>query len=301
MTHLQAYQARPIAGAIAAAPQQAKSEGVRPSRLLAGVVALGVLGYLSTRGYYSPGSDFGYYLGLVGGVMMLALLLYPLRKHFRFMQHTGSVRHWFRIHMVFGIVGPMLILYHSTFTIGSLNAAVAMACMVLVAGSGVLGRFIYRRIHHGLYGLRATLEEMQTDLGFREGEVRSKFHFAPRVEVRLKAFGALAHEHPRGLIPGMWRFMTLGIRARVARSRCMREVRSILRKSAKERGWEREKLRRRLSSANRVLKDYFDTARNAAQFQTYERMFSLWHVLHVPFVFMLAISGVVHVIAVHMY
>jgi hypothetical protein len=30
-------------------------------------------------------------------------------------------------------------------------------------------------------------------------------------------------------------------------------------------------------------------------------MFSLWHVLHVPFVFMLVISGVVHVIAVHMY
>jgi len=30
-------------------------------------------------------------------------------------------------------------------------------------------------------------------------------------------------------------------------------------------------------------------------------LFSLWHILHVPFVFMLVISGVVHVIAVHMY
>jgi hypothetical protein len=41
--------------------------------------------------------------------------------------------------------------------------------------------------------------------------------------------------------------------------------------------------------------------RAAAQFETYERLFSLWHVLHIPFVYMLAASAVVHVIAVHMY
>ncbi|KPK68427.1 MAG: hypothetical protein AMJ84_11200 [Acidithiobacillales bacterium SM23_46] len=81
----------------------------------------------------------------------------------------------------------------------------------------------------------------------------------------------------------------------------MRELKTILRKKAKERGWERDKLHRRLKAANQMLKTYLDTARNAAQFQAYERMFSLWHVLHVPFVFMLVISGVVHVIAVHMY
>jgi len=245
------------------------------------MVALGVL---STRGYYTPGSDFGYYLGVVGGVMMLALLLYPLRKHVRFLQSAGSIRHWFRLHMVFGILGPLLVLYHSTFIIGSLNAGVAMACMLLVAGSGVLGRFIYRRIHHGLYGRRATLDEMQSDLGIRAGEVRSKFHFAPSVEAHLKAFGELAHEHPNGLVAGMWRFLTLGLRARFARARCMRELRSIFRKNAKARDWPREKLRRRSSAANKLLKEYFDAARNAAQFNTYERMFSLWHVLHVPFV-----------------
>ena len=43
------------------------------------------------------------------------------------------------------------------------------------------------------------------------------------------------------------------------------------------------------------------TSANAINQLIYERMFSLWHILHVPFVFMLVISGVVHVIAVHMY
>src|SRR3989344_4659459 len=98
--------------------------------------------------YYEPGDDFGYYLGVVGGVMMLALLLYSLRKHIRFMRNWGATKHWFRLHMILGIAGPTLILFHSTFRVGSLNATVALGCMLLVAGSGVLGRGLYPQNPH---------------------------------------------------------------------------------------------------------------------------------------------------------
>ena len=57
-------------------------------------------------------SGVGYALGIVGSVMMLLLLLYPLRKKIKFMRHLGSVRHWFRVHMMLGILGPALILIH---------------------------------------------------------------------------------------------------------------------------------------------------------------------------------------------
>ena len=60
-------------------------------------------------------------------------------------------------------------------------------------------------------------------------------------------------------------------------------------------------LPRRLAAAGAMISTYLEAARHAAQFSAYERLFSLWHILHVPFVFMLVISGVVHVIAVHMY
>jgi hypothetical protein len=30
-------------------------------------------------------------------------------------------------------------------------------------------------------------------------------------------------------------------------------------------------------------------------------MFSYWHLIHVPFLYLLVFSGVVHVVAVHMY
>ena len=270
--------------------------------LLSVLVLSSVLIWLVARGkYYTPGDDFGYYLGVVGASMMLALLLYPLRKHVSFLSKLGAMRHWFRFHMLLGIGGPTLILLHSKFTIGSLNAGVAMGCMVLVAGSGVVGRFMYRRIHHGLYGRRASLQEMQAQLGTQEGEVRSKFHFASQVEARLKTFGDLAHAHPDGFLRSTWQFLTISLRARYVHSQCMRDLKKILGSHATQRGWERDKLRRRLATASVMISTYLEAARHAAQFSAYERLFSLWHILHVPFVFMLVISGVVHVIAVHMY
>jgi hypothetical protein len=298
MGHSQTLEA-PVSGT---ATRQAAAQSGRPYKLLLGIAASLLLTWLLARSnFYTPGSDLGYYMGVVGGSMMLALLLYPLRKHLRFMQILGPIRHWFRLHMLFGIGGPLLILLHSKFHIGSLNAGVAMFCMLLVAGSGVIGRFIYTRIHHGLYGRKASLAEYQTQLGISEGEVQSKFHFAIKVEAQLKAFGELAHARPAGFLTGTWQFLTLGLRARHVHNRCMRELRRVLGAHAVERGWERAKLRRRLTTASQMIRDYLQLARDAAQFGTYERMFAWWHILHVPFVFMLAISGVVHVIAVHMY
>ena len=270
--------------------------------LLPVLVATGMLIWLSARGgFYTPGDDFGYYLGLVGSLLMLVLLLYPLRKHVSFLQNLGEIRNWFRLHMILGILGPTLILFHSTFSIGSLNAGVALGCMLLVAGSGVVGRFMYKRIHHGLYGRRATLQEMHAQLGTQEGEVRSKFHFAPRVETRLKAFGDLAHARPDGFLRGSWQFLTISLRARQVHAQCRRELRKVLGGYAVQRGWDRAKQQRRLAASSEKIRAYLEAARHTAQFSSYERLFSLWHILHVPFVFMLVISGVVHVIAVHMY
>jgi len=299
MNPSQAFSAdRPAPDSTGHAPEKKRSRGLT-APLLALVVALG---WLTARGgFFTPGDDFGYYLGLVGAIMMLVLLLYPLRKHVGFLRKFGAISHWFRLHMLFGIAGPLLILFHSTFTIGSLNAGVAMGCMVLVAGSGVVGRFMYRRIHHGLYGRRATLQEMQAQLGTQEGEVRSKFHFAPRIESHLKAFGDLAHTRPDGFLRSAWQFLTISLRARRVHAQCMRELRKVLGGHAVQRGWERAKLQHRLAAASEKIRSYLEAARHTAQFSIYERLFSLWHILHVPFVFMLVISGVVHVIAVHMY
>ena len=251
--------------------------------------------------YYEPGDDFGYYLGVVGGVMMLALLLYSLRKHIRFMRNWGATKHWFRLHMILGIAAPTLILFHSTFRVGSLNATVALGCMLLVAGSGVIGRVIYRKIHHGLYGRSATLQEVQTNLGIIGGDVKSKFHFSPHIEKRLKEFEASTLAEHKGVWSRIWSFITVGMHAGWTYYTVTRDLERLGRTHADEHGWDSVKLEKRMVAGKAAIRMYLDAVIDVARFNAYERLFSLWHILHVPFVFMLIISGIAHVIAVHMY
>jgi hypothetical protein len=278
-----------------ASPLSAKSISLLVLLLAAGAWIAGRLEL------YTPGSDPGYYMGLVGSILMALLLLYPLRKRIRVLQRAGELRHWFRLHMFLGIAGPVLVIYHSTMKVASLNAAVAFYSMLVVAGSGIIGRFIYTKIHHGLYGRQATLRERQEHLGLAGESLKSKFHFAPRVEQRLRSLEAYATDQTRPGLLGLRRFVALAVRTRYVYWRSMREVRQILSKAAAKRGWEPQERAHRIRVARRMLKGYMRELQEVAQFRTYERLFSLWHVLHVPFVFMLVFSAIVHVVYVHMY
>ena len=58
------------------------------------------------------------------------------------------------------------------------------------------------------------------------------------------------------------------------------------------------------SRRRRVLRHVgarLENIRKIAEFHFYERLFSIWHLLHFPLFLMLVVSGIVHVIAVHAY
>jgi hypothetical protein len=44
-----------------------------------------------------------------------------------------------------------------------------------------------------------------------------------------------------------------------------------------------------------------EARRRMQEYQLYARLFSYWHVLHIPLFFMLLIAGIVHVIAINIY
>jgi hypothetical protein len=286
------------------APQPASTTNdALPVRLiwLAVAVIIGLTWAIGRSGYYTSGSNAGYYLGLTDASMMLTLLLYSLRKRLAWLRRLGAMRHWFRLHMTLGILGPTLILLHARYHLGSVNAAVAFYSMLVVAGSGVVGRFIYVKIHHGLYGRQANVREMQSRLGWREGEVKTRFHFAPAVEERLHAFEQGATAADRGWLRRVWRFFTMTWHARIVYWRCRRTLVRELARHARKRDWPADKLAARRRAALTLIRGYLDAVIDAAQFGAYERLFSWWHILHVPLVYLLIVSAIVHVIAVHMY
>lgn len=238
---------------------------------------------------YRPGSAIGYALGLAGGVLMLMLLLYPLRKHAGFMQDWGRLKYWFRAHMVGGILGPLLILFHSTFRIGSFNAGVALGCMLLVVASGLVGRFLYRRVHHGLHGRRATLREAQQALQADLAAVEVALHAVPRLRQEVQRFVALAGTEPPDWPGRAAHFAALGW----SRARSWRHIRRLVGHSP----GSPEHPDSLLQVIDRALR----AAQQAAQFSAYERLFALWHNVHIPFLCMLVITAIIHVVAVHAY
>lgn len=255
----------------------------------------------SKLGVFTSGDDVGYWIGVAGGTMMLLLFTYPLRKYVRFTHRWGKVKWWFVVHMVLGICGPLLILLHSTFRLGSVNATIAFVSMLIVSGSGVVGRFLYLRIHRGLQGQRSNLEELQRKAGLAESEVRSRFRFAPEVAERLLKFEAEALAGGAGWITLLRRIVLLPIRQRLAYRACRRDLEKHMRAAARERHWSRAHLRRRRRQAASLTRVYLGSVVGVAQFTAYERLFALWHVLHVPFVYLLILTAGFHVFAVHAY
>ena len=268
------------------------------------ITAILLIGYfISTQKFYKPGDDIGYNMGLVGGVMLLTLLLYPLRKRVRFLKSMGILPTWFKWHMIFGILAPTLILFHSTFHIGSINAGMALVAMLLVSGSGIFGRFFYTKIHNGLYGRQASLKELQDDMSIT-GNNKSVLGFAPEVEKRLDEFRARTIKVSKGGDAGLWHFATIGIRAALLSKKLAKDLHYVMFYKVNEKNLNDAQLHRLNLIYEQDLKHinyYINAVRDVAQFHTYERMFSWWHIFHIPLVYLMVFSGVFHVVSVHMY
>lgn len=253
----------------------------------------------SHMGLFKPNDDISYWIAVAGGSMMLLLLSYPLRKYVAFLRGLGKVKWWFWFHLVMGIGGPWLILVHSGFRSESLNAGVALYSMVTVVASGVVGLFIYVRVHRGLDGERTSLEELRTRAGFVESDARSRLHFAPSVEQRLRAFEQ--QQMRRGFVAHLRKVTLLPLQQKFTYVRCVMELRRPLNERAAKHHWTPSELKRRRRRANRLVDRYLNAVVRVAQYTAFERLFALWHVAHLPFVYLLILSAVVHVIAVHAY
>jgi hypothetical protein len=267
--------------------------------LLLGLLLTASAMLIRSRSWYTPGSDFGYALGLTGGILMLRCW-YPMKSAF------AACREWDQqamilFHMVCGVVGPLAIIYHSSFRVDSQNALVAMSAMILVAGSGIVGRFVYVRIHNGLSGQEWKLDDLEGDEESRSLNFNRDMHWAPDVVAALKLFRDRTRDMPAGKRAAALAFISLPVREWRVRNACRRALAGHLDRRASERKWDVAKRALRQRQFERIVREYTAAVVRRAQYGAYKRIFALWHVLHLPFVFLLAASAAYHVLAVHMY
>ncbi len=256
--------------------------------------------------YINPKRGFGYWLGIVGGSMMALLLIYSARKRYHWLRWMGGIPAWFEIHMVLGVVGPILILFHANFHLGASNSNVALICMLLVAGSGVVGRYIYTRLHAHMDGHQDNLEQLKR-VGDKLREQAASVKFLPGVMDAIERVEKRLIDPPAGHLVRVLHLGTGGLRNLVARWLVHREIRRAVRNAITLRSSEPSAalLARHAiqlgSAARRYADKRLEAGRRTAEYRAFARLFSFWHVFHIPIFFMLLISAIVHIIAVNVY
>jgi hypothetical protein len=174
------------------------------------------------------------------------------------MSRWGVLKHWLEFHIFLCTLGPILVLFHTSFKFGGI-VAVSFWSMVAVFLSGIIGRFIYIQIPRTIEGRELSLneiQEMKSDIG---KILTENYHL---------------DEESYKLI--------------MDDNRTIRNVRIAL---------KRNKLARpEYKKVIRLVKQDISLNRRIERLVTMQKLFRYWHVIHMPFALVMLIIMVIHVV-----
>jgi len=112
----------------------------------------------------SPSGFLGHGYGIVGTALILTNLLYLVRR--RFARHIpdsfGTMKAWLNLHVFTGLVGSLLVLFHSAFQLRTPIATVTSVSLGIVVVTGLIGLYLYALVPKaGLKPLKDRLAEIQ--------------------------------------------------------------------------------------------------------------------------------------------
>ena len=244
--------------------------------------------------YLKPSGTIGLRLGMFGFLLFLFIFLYPLRKKWAWLGRQGSSRRWLDFHVLLGLLAPVVITFHSSFKFSGI-AGVAYWIMVVVALSGVVGRYIYAQIPRSLTSAELSLQEAQEQ--------------SLRLTAQLKTTGILSQRDIDGLLrlPNLKQVESISMLGALAKMlafdigfplRVWRLRQKML--WSQRRWWSLVGVGR---TENAVLERAIATAREQTLLakkilflSKSHRMLHLWHIIHRPFSYSFAVLASIHVI-----
>lgn len=269
------------------------------SALVGGMLAWGWVN--RDEGFITPERGLGYWLGVTGGSMMLLLLTYSLRKRNRFLHKIFKLPRWFQFHMTFGIIGPVCILFHSNFHIGSLNSTVALVSMLIVVASGMIGRFLYTNIHYGQNDEKIKLTKLIRNLNQAKLELLGLCASSEQKQFVERLFGEIIRIAKQLALSNRI-FITGKDRRRIEKiTAALQKFMGNLTVTSEGRGITNPGLSRAHQLIQRDIVTLLSVLRRLPRLRFFERLFSLWHVLHIPFFVLMLVTAITHVVVVHMY
>lgn len=223
-----------------------------------------------------PAGRVGHGLGILGSVMLVALLIYSLRKRVRFMQRWGDLSVWLRYHIFLGVVGPIFITLHTSFKIDGL-VAVSYWSMFAVALSGVFGRYLYQQIPRNVLGEALGSDDVESRNEVILVELSENHGVGDQGVAALEklALGPLENR------PALVALFILP----VVNMMLARQLQSELVGFTRELG----------PAALELARNWVLQTRRLHLFHLIRDLFHWWHVFHKPFAFIMIFIMIVHV------
>jgi len=243
-----------------------------------------------------PSGPVGIRLGLLGFGMFCAIFLYPLRKKISWLQRWGTTRHWLDYHIVLGISAPFVIALHSSFKFKGL-AGMAFWIMLSVSLSGIIGRYLYSQIHRGVSAAEISLKEARDAQAQMTEQLSQQKLISPG---HLKALFRLPTEERVISWPAVFALaymVVLDIARPLHVARIRRRILGF--------GGIVTTIGGLLPTKNVRVEQVIALAREQASLSKRlvflsrsQQVFHLWHVVHKPFSYSIALLAVAHIVVV---
>ncbi len=223
---------------------------------------------------------FGHSIGIIGFILMLMTeTLYTLRKRSR-SARWGRMQSWLQFHIFTGLVGPYMVLLHTSWKFNGLAGMVMLLTVVIVA-SGFLGRYIYTAVPRSVDGIELEANQLEQQIRVIDGELQNWLAGQPQLYQSLsKSLAATSVSSGSRLVFGRafdeWN----------ARLKWWR-LSSHLDKNARLQARE----------LNELLKRERNLRRQLSSIALTRRMLGLWHAIHIPVGMALFTAAFIHIVA----
>lgn len=229
-----------------------------------------------------PTGSVGHGIGITGSLLMIiGVFGYMARKRLRALSRIGILKHWLEFHIFLCTLGPILVLYHTSFKFGGL-VAISFWSMIAVVFSGVIGRFIYLQIPRTIEGREMTRSEISKV----KMELFEQFENKLVLDAQLVTYlnNALQVKSPES----QGNFFKKIIPQLNYEKKLLNEIRQKL---------NRENISQKSQkSIIRIAKKEIILSRRIAWLSTMQDFLTYWHVAHLPFALVMLIIMIVHVI-----
>ena len=230
-----------------------------------------------------PGGTLGHAYGIIGSLLMtIGVSVYILRKRVKKFSNWGELKHWLEFHIFMCTIGPLLILFHTSFKFNGL-VSISFWSMVIVVLSGFLGRFIYVRIPRTIQGKELDSEELQ-NLENNYSQLLSD-NLKSQRQIINKVDDFINKEKQNKLTA--FNFISTIFKDFLSYHKLIKEIKYFLNTSGFDNKSQKEILK--------VLKKKITLSRTISRLETLRDLLHYWHVFHIPLAIIMFLIMFVHI------